>query len=75
MTVIQTTDREPTPLKRLLAKLGRTLVIVRLVLVGIIFLSGLLRFEEPLPTAFRSCQRWNSEILGTDGDMKFRTIR
>ncbi len=40
--MLQTYEREPTPLQRQLAKLGRTLVIICLVLVGMIFLLGLL---------------------------------
>ena len=40
--MLQTYEREPTPLQRQLAKLGRVLVIICLVLVGIIFLLGLL---------------------------------
>ena len=40
--MLQTYEREPTPLQRQLAKLGRALVIICLVLVGIIFLLGLL---------------------------------
>ncbi len=40
--MLQTYDRTPTPLQLQLVKLGRTLVIVCLVLVGVIFLLGLL---------------------------------
>jgi Ca2+-transporting ATPase len=40
--MLLTYEREPTPLQRQLAKLGRALVIICLVLVGIIFLLGLL---------------------------------
>jgi len=40
--MLQTYEREPTPLQRQLAKLGRALVIICLVLVGVIFLLGLL---------------------------------
>ncbi len=40
--MLKTYDREPTPLQRQLAKLGRALVIICLVLVGVIFLLGLL---------------------------------
>ena len=40
--MLQTYEREPTPLQRQLAKLGRVLVIVCLILVGVIFLLGVL---------------------------------
>ncbi len=40
--MLQTYERETTPLQRQLAKLGRALVIICLVLVGVIFLLGLL---------------------------------
>ncbi len=40
--MLQTYEREPTPLQRQLAKLGRALVIICMLLVGIIFLLGLL---------------------------------
>ncbi len=40
-TMLQTYEREPTPLQRQLARLGRVLVIVCLFLVGIIFLLGM----------------------------------
>ncbi|MCA9260608.1 MAG: HAD-IC family P-type ATPase, partial [Planctomycetales bacterium] len=40
--MLQTYEREPTPLQRQLAKLGRALVIICLLLVGVIFLLGLL---------------------------------
>ncbi|MEX0726433.1 MAG: calcium-translocating P-type ATPase, SERCA-type [Planctomycetaceae bacterium] len=40
--MLQTYEREPTPLQRQLAKLGRALVIICLVLVGVVFLLGVL---------------------------------
>lgn len=40
--MLQTYEREPTPLQRQLARLGRVLVIICLVLVGLVFLLGLL---------------------------------
>jgi len=40
-TMLQTYEREPTPLQRQLARLGRVLVVVCLVLVGVIFLLGM----------------------------------
>ena len=40
--MLETCQREPTPLQRQLAELGRTLVIVCLVLVGVIFVLGVL---------------------------------
>jgi Ca2+-transporting ATPase len=44
-TLIQTVDQEQTPLQKRLDRLGRTLAVVALVLVGIIFGLGLLRGE------------------------------
>jgi Ca2+-transporting ATPase len=52
--MLQTYDREPTPLQRQLAKLGRTLVIICLLLVGVIFLLGLLRGKSWLESIFSS---------------------
>ncbi len=43
--LIQTVERDPTPLQRRLDRLGRLLAVVALVLVGIIFVSGVLRGE------------------------------
>ncbi|HTN00878.1 MAG TPA: HAD-IC family P-type ATPase, partial [Planctomycetaceae bacterium] len=40
--MLQTYDREPTPLQRQLARLGRVLVIICLALVGLVFLLGVL---------------------------------
>lgn len=44
--MIQTVDREPTPLQRRLEQLGRGLAVVALVLVSVIFALGLLRGED-----------------------------
>lgn len=44
--LLQRYDREPTPLQKQLAKLGQSLVIVCLVLVGVIFLLSLLRGDQ-----------------------------
>ncbi len=44
--MLQTLTREPTPLQRRLDQLGRTLALIALVIVGIIFVAGLLRGEE-----------------------------
>ena len=52
--LLQTYDRTPTPLQLQLAKLGRTLVIICLVLVGIIFLLGLLHGKSWLDTLLSS---------------------
>jgi len=43
--LLQTVGREPTPLQRRLAGLGRTLALAALALVGVIFLLGLARGE------------------------------
>ncbi len=43
--MLQAVGREPTPLQRRLAGLGRTLALAALVLVGVIFLLGLARGE------------------------------
>lgn len=43
---LKTEEREPTPLQKRLAELGRVLIIACLVLVGIIFLLQLLRGES-----------------------------
>ena len=45
-TLIQTVDQEQTPLQKRLDRLGRTLAVVALVLVGVIFGLGLLRGED-----------------------------
>ncbi len=44
--LIRSIQREPTPLQRRLAQLGRTLAALSLALVGLIFLLGLLRGED-----------------------------
>ncbi len=44
-TMIQSVDREPTPLQRRLAHLGRSLAMIALVIVAVIFALGLLRGE------------------------------
>ena len=44
--MLQTMAREPTPLQRRLDQLGRTLALIALLIVGIIFVAGLLRGEE-----------------------------
>ncbi|MEW5985451.1 MAG: cation-translocating P-type ATPase [Chloroflexota bacterium] len=44
--MLQTVEREPTPLQRRLDQLGRTLAIVALVIVGIVFVLGLIRGEN-----------------------------
>jgi Ca2+-transporting ATPase len=44
--MIQTVEREPTPLQRRLEQLGRGLAIASLVIVGIVFILGLLRGED-----------------------------
>ena len=49
--LIQSVDREPTPLQRRLDQLGRVLAGLAVVLVGVIFASGLLR-GEPLKLMF-----------------------
>ena len=52
--MLQTYDRTPTPLQLQLAKLGRTLVIICLVLVGVIFLLGLLHGKSWFETLLSS---------------------
>ncbi len=52
--LLQTYDRTPTPLQLQLAKLGRTLVITCLVLVGVVFLLGLLHGKPWLETLLSS---------------------
>jgi Ca2+-transporting ATPase len=52
--MLQTYDRDPTPLQRQLAKLGRTLVIICLLLVGVVFLLGLLRGKSWFESMFSS---------------------
>ncbi|MCX6545707.1 MAG: cation-translocating P-type ATPase [Acidobacteria bacterium] len=49
--LIQSVDREPTPLQRRLDQLGRVLAGLAVALVGVIFASGLLR-GEPLELMF-----------------------
>ncbi|MCX6537648.1 MAG: cation-translocating P-type ATPase [Acidobacteria bacterium] len=49
--LLQSVDREPTPLQRRLDQLGRVLALLAVVLVGVIFASGLLR-GEPLKLMF-----------------------
>src|SRR6185503_19678132 len=44
--MLQTMEPEPTPLQRRLDQLGRTLAIIALAIVGVIFAIGLLRGEE-----------------------------
>ncbi len=44
--MIQEVRREPTPLQRRLGQVGRTLVVLSLVLVGVVFTAGLLRGED-----------------------------
>lgn len=44
---LQTVDPEPTPLQHRLAQLGRTLAIVSLVIVAIVFALGMLVGEDP----------------------------
>lgn len=51
--LLQSYEREPTPLQKHLAKIGRVLVIICLILVGLIFLLGLLR-GHPLLEALLS---------------------
>lgn len=45
-TLIQTVEREPTPLQQRLAQLGRVLAVVAIVIVTIVFGLGVLRGEE-----------------------------
>ena len=52
--LLQTYDRTPTPLQVQLATLGRTLVILCLVLVGVIFVLGLLHGKSWLDTLLSS---------------------
>ncbi len=44
--LIQTVEREPTPLQRRLEQLGRGLAVAALVIVAVVFLLGLLRGED-----------------------------
>jgi Ca2+-transporting ATPase len=44
--LIQTVEREPTPLQRRLEQLGRGLALAALVIVAVVFLLGLLRGED-----------------------------
>lgn len=46
-TMLQTVRREPTPLQKRLAKLGRQLAVAALVIVGVVFVMGILRSESP----------------------------
>ena len=52
--LLQHYEREPTPLQKQLAKLGQSLVIVCLALVGVIFLLSLLRGEKLLTALLTS---------------------
>ncbi len=45
--MIQTVEQEPTPLQRRLDQLGRGLAAAALVIVGVVFVLGLLRGENP----------------------------
>ncbi len=45
-TMIQTVEREPTPLQQRLAQLGRSLAVVALAIVSVVFVLGLLRGED-----------------------------
>jgi Ca2+-transporting ATPase len=45
-TMIQTVEREPTPLQRRLEQLGKGLAVAALAIVAVIFVLGLLRGEE-----------------------------
>ncbi len=44
---LQTVETEPTPLQKRLAQLGRALALAAVVIVGLVFVMGLLRGEEP----------------------------
>lgn len=44
--MIQSLEREPTPLQRRLAQLGRGLAVASLVIVAVVFLLGILRGED-----------------------------
>jgi Ca2+-transporting ATPase len=44
--MLQTVEREPTPLQRRLDHLGRVLAFVTLVIIGIVFVLGLIRGED-----------------------------
>ncbi len=46
-TMLQTVQREPTPLQRRLAKLGRQLAVAALAIVAVVFVMGILRDESP----------------------------
>lgn len=52
--LLQRYEREPTPLQKQLAKLGQSLVIACLALVGVIFLLSLLRGEKLLTAILTS---------------------
>jgi Ca2+-transporting ATPase len=52
--LLQHYEREPTPLQKQLAKVGQSLVVVCLVLVGVIFLLSLLRGEKLLTALLTS---------------------
>jgi Ca2+-transporting ATPase len=45
--MIQTVEREPTPLQRRLAQLGRGLAVAALAIVAVVFVLGLFRGEDP----------------------------
>ena len=44
---LQTVESEPTPLQQRLARLGRVLAVVALLIVAVVFVFGLLRGEDP----------------------------
>ena len=44
---LQSVESEPTPLQRRLAQLGRSLAIVALAIVAVVFLMGIFREEDP----------------------------
>lgn len=52
--LLQHYEREPTPLQKQLAKVGQSLVVVCLVLVGVIFLLSMLRGEKLLTALLTS---------------------
>ncbi|HEU5318690.1 MAG TPA: HAD-IC family P-type ATPase [Chloroflexota bacterium] len=46
-TMLQTVERQPTPLQKRLDHLGRAMALMALALVGVVFVAGLLRGEQP----------------------------